>query len=249
MQVYTLIDRNLSQKGIHNHLLIYSKEARQRVLIYNLMPYPQFIRVTRVKSIQSNRHNLLDDFQALLTGTLIVAIGLVFIKHAGLLTGGTTGVAFLIHYSTGINFGLTLFLVNLPFYLLSIKRMGWEFTFKTVSAVLMVSLLTEILPLFLNIASIHSMFAAIAGGLLMGVGMLILFRHKGSLGGFNILVLYLQERFSLSAGKVQMILDCTILTAALWVLPPVILIASIVGAILLNFALTVNHKPGRYTAF
>ncbi len=202
-----------------------------------------------MNTTQSNRHNLLDDSQALLTGTLIIAIGLVFIKHAGLLTGGTTGVAFLIHYSTGLNFGLTLFFVNLPFYLLALKRMGWEFTIKTVAVVLMVSLLTEALPYFLNIASIHTMFAAVAGGLLMGVGMLILFRHKASLGGLNILVLYLQERFGLSAGKIQMALDCTILTAALWVLPPMILIASIVGAILLNFALTVNHKPDRYTAF
>ncbi|MCP4285801.1 MAG: YitT family protein [Gammaproteobacteria bacterium] len=198
---------------------------------------------------RSNPHNLLDDSQALLTGTLVVAIGLVFIKQAGLLTGGTTGMAFLIHYSTGLSFGLTLFIVNLPFYLLALKRMGWEFTLKTISAVLMVSLLTEGLPYVVNISSIHPVFAATGGGLLMGVGMLILFRHRASLGGFNILVLYLQERFGLSAGKVQMGLDCTILIAALWILPAVLLLASIIGAILLNFALTVNHKPGRYTAF
>ena len=198
---------------------------------------------------QSNRHTLFDDLQALLTGTLVVAVGLVFIKQAGLLTGGTTGMAFLIHYSTGFNFGLTLFLVNLPFYLLALKRMGWEFSLKTVSAVLLVSVLTETLPHLLDISSIDTLFAAVAGGLMMGVGMLILFRHKASLGGFNILVLYLQDRFGLSGGKVQMGLDCTILVAARWIVPPWLLVASILGAILLNFALTVNHKPGRYTAF
>ena len=196
-----------------------------------------------------NRHNYLDDLQAILTGSLIVAIGLVFIKQAGLLTGGTAGLAFLIHYSTGFNFGLVLFLANSPFYLLSLKRMGWDFTLKTVVTVLMVALLTESIPLVINITEINPFFAAVGGGLLMGVGMLILFRHRASMGGFNILVLYLQDRFGWRAGKVQMLLDCTILTAALSILTPWLLIASILGAILLNFALAVNHKPGRYTAF
>lgn len=197
----------------------------------------------------SNRHNYLDDLQAILTGSLIVAIGLVFIKQAGLLTGGTAGLAFLIHYSTGFNFGFTLFLANIPFYLLSLKRMGWDFTLKTIVTVLMVSLLAESIPLVIDIKEINLFFAAVGGGLLMGVGMLILFRHRASMGGFNILVLYLQDRFGWRAGKVQMALDCTILIAALSILTPWLLIASILGAILLNFALAVNHKPGRYIAF
>lgn len=196
-----------------------------------------------------DQHNYLDDLQALLTGSLIVAIGLVFIKEAGLLTGGTAGLAFLIYYSTGINFGLVLFLVNSPFYILALKRMGWAFTVKTMVTVLIVSLLTEGIPWLIVITDINPFFAAVSGGLLMGVGMLILFRHRASMGGFNILVLYLQERFSWRAGKVQMALDCTILAMALTVLTPWLLGASILGAILLNFALAVNHKPGRYIAF
>ena len=202
-----------------------------------------------MNSSDPNRHNHLDDLQALLTGSLAVAIGLVFIKQAGLLTGGTAGLAFLIHYSTGVNFGVVLFVANLPFYLLSLKRMGWAFTLKTVVSVLMVSMLTEGIPLVLNITEINSFFAAVSGGLLMGVGMLILFRHRASMGGFNILVLYLQERFGWRAGKVQMLLDCVILIAALSILTPWLLIASVLGALLLNFALAVNHKPGRYSAF
>lgn len=198
---------------------------------------------------KTNQHSLLDDFQALLTGALIVAIGLFFVKSAGLLTGGTTGLAFLIHYSTGLNFGLTLFIANVPFYLLALQRMGWEFTLKTVLSVLMVSALTEGLPYVVKLDSVNTVFAAIVGGLLMGVGMLILFRHRASLGGFNILVLYLQERFGWSAGKIQMGLDCAILVAALWVVPPMLLLVSVLGAVILNFAITMNHRPGRYVAF
>jgi uncharacterized membrane-anchored protein YitT (DUF2179 family) len=66
--------------------------------------------------INALRHRPHEDVQALLTGTLFVALGIVMFGHSGLLTGGTVGIAFLIHYATGWNFGLVVFLINLPFY-------------------------------------------------------------------------------------------------------------------------------------
>ena len=51
------------------------------------------------------RHTWLDDTQALLTGTLIVTLGLVLFRQAGLVTGGTVGLAFVTHYATGWPFG------------------------------------------------------------------------------------------------------------------------------------------------
>ena len=197
----------------------------------------------------AERHSLFDDTQALLTGTLVVAIGLVFIKHAGLLTGGTAGLAFLIHYFSGSNFGLTLFLANVPFYALAWWRMGRAFTLKTMLAVGLLSALTEIIPRFITLAWIHPFFAGAVGGMLIGIGILILFRHRASLGGFNVLVLYLQERYGWKAGKVQMLLDICILAVGVLKLPLPLLAASILGAAILNFVLMVNHRPDRYVAF
>lgn len=194
-------------------------------------------------------HGIFDDLQALVTGTVIVAVGLGFIKHAGLLTGGTVGLAFLIHYASGANFGMMLFLINAPFYLLAYRRVGRDFTLKTMLAVLMVSLLTETLPAVLAIDAIDPFFAATAGGLMIGVGLLILFRHRASLGGFNVLALYLQERYGWRAGMTQLVLDCGVLAAGAFIASPLALLASVLGAVLLNVALAVNHKPGRYVAF
>lgn len=195
------------------------------------------------------RHSRFDDLQGILTGALVVALGILLVKSAGLLTGGAVGLSFLIHYATGANFGFVLFLVNLPFYWLALKRMGAEFTLKTLATVVLVSLLSEALPRVVNIAAIDPFFAGAAGGLLMGVGMLILFRHRASLGGLNVLVLWLQERSGWRAGSFQMGLDVAILLGAALFVPPLLLAASILGAVLLNFALAVNHKPGRYMAF
>jgi uncharacterized membrane-anchored protein YitT (DUF2179 family) len=40
----------------------------------------------------SQWHSLFDDAQALVTGTLFVALGLLLFRHVGLVTGGTVGI-------------------------------------------------------------------------------------------------------------------------------------------------------------
>ena len=160
------------------------------------------------------RHRPYEDAQALLTGTLFMAFGVMMFGHAGLLTGGTPGIAFLIHYATGWNFGLVLFLVNVPFYALAWRQMGRAFTLKTAAAVGLLSIFVTLLPKVVTFGALSPLFTAVMGGLLMGVGILMLFRHRASLGGFNVLALFLQERFGWRAGKVQMALDGTILLSS-----------------------------------
>jgi|GEM_PF-1385259 len=146
------------------------------------------------------RHPLWEDALALLLGTAMVALGIAFYSHAGLLTGGTVGLAFLFKYLADWPFGLVFFALNLPFYLLAIWRMGWAFTLRTFCAVALVSLLAELTPHWIGFAELNIYYAALFGGFAMGVGLLMLFRHRASLGGVNILALYLQERFGLRAG-------------------------------------------------
>jgi len=197
---------------------------------------------------RSFRHSHFEDAQGLLTGTLFVALGVVFFRQAGMLTGGTVGIAFLLHYASGLPFGALFFCLNLPFYWLAYRRMGLAFAIKTVLAISLMSVLSELLPRWIQFGQVNVWFAAVAGGLLVGPGMLILFRHRASLGGLNILVLYLQERYGWRAGYVQAALDAAILLAALaWVSPERIGL-SLIGMAAMNASLAVNHRPGRYTA-
>ena len=168
--------------------------------------------------------------------------------QAGLLTGGTAGIAFLIRYATGMDFGLAFFLVNLPFYLFAWRRMGAEFTLKTFAAVALLSLFAHLLPRGIAFEYLSPVLSAVLGGLLCGAGMLMLFRHHASLGGMNVVVLYLQERMGWRAGKVQMAIDCLIVLGALWVTDWRCVALSVLGAVVLNMTLAVNHRPGRYMA-
>jgi uncharacterized membrane-anchored protein YitT (DUF2179 family) len=192
------------------------------------------------------RHPLWEDGLALLTGTALVALGIAFYSHAGLLTGGTVGLAFLLKYLAGWSFGPAFFLLNLPFYALAIWRMGWQFTLRTVCAVGLVSLFAELTPQWMRFAELNVVYAAVFGGFAIGVGLLILFRHRASLGGVNILALFLQERFGLRAGTFQMGIDALIVLAAMLVVPADKVLLSVLGAVALNLVLAINHRADRY---
>jgi len=192
------------------------------------------------------RHPLWEDALALLTGTALVALGIAFYSHAGLLTGGTVGLAFLLKYLAGWSFGPVFFLLNLPFYALAIWRMGWKFTLRTVCAVGLVSLFAELTPQWMRFAELNVVYAAVFGGFAIGIGLLILFRHRASLGGVNILALFLQERFGLRAGTFQMGIDALIVMAAVFVVPVDKVLLSVLGAVALNLVLAINHRADRY---
>lgn len=193
-------------------------------------------------------HSALDDAQALLTGTLFVALGLALFRHAGLVTGGTAGLAFLAHYATAVPFGVAFFLINLPFYALAWRRMGARFTLKTFAAVALLSGFAEAMPVLLQLQRVQPVFAALGGGLLMGAGMLMLFRHRSSLGGLNVLVLWLQEKRGWRAGYLQLGVDCLILLASTPWLNATQLALSVAGAVAMNATLAINHRQGRYAA-
>lgn len=191
-------------------------------------------------------HSLSEDIQALLVAPLFVAFSVLLFRQAGLLTGGTVGLAFLIHYAAGWPMGAVLFAVNLPFYVFAVRAMGWEFALKTFVAVSLLAIYTEALPALISIHSVNPLFAAVMGGFLIGVGLLILIRHKASLGGLGVLAIYLQKRKGWQAGRVQMAADCLIVGAALLVRDPLSVGLSIIGAVALNLVIAVNHKEGRY---
>jgi len=194
------------------------------------------------------RHPWLEDLQALLTGSLLAAFGVVLLQQSGLVPGGTVGLALLLHYTSGIELGLALVLVNTPFYFLAARRMGREFTLKTLAAVALMSAFVWLIPRGLSLGPVAPLLGAVLGGLLAGVGMLVLFRHQASLGGLNVLVLHLQQKLGWRAGKVQMALDAVIVLGGAWVTGLLGLVASIVAVGVLNGVLAVNHRPGRYQA-
>ncbi|MDP3899276.1 MAG: YitT family protein [Mesorhizobium sp.] len=192
------------------------------------------------------RHRFYEDMLALLLGTLLAALGLTLYTHAMLAVGGVAGVSLLLSYASGYGFGPIFFVINLPFYILAIHRMGWPFTLRTFAAVALVSLFSRLTPMWISFEYLDPIYAAVSGGGLIGIGLLILFRHRAGLGGLNILAVYLQDRGLVRAGYFQLGVDLAILVAACFVLPLDKVALSLIGAVVINLILAINHRPGRY---
>jgi len=188
----------------------------------------------------------LDDAQAVATSVVLVSLGLSLLAAAGLMTGGTPGLAFLLSYATGMRLGPALFLVNLPFYLLALRGMGWRFTMKTIGTVAALSVGVEVVRQMLSVRSVDVSYAAVAGGILIGLGLLVLFRHEASLGGINVVALLAHRRFGWPVGGVQVVIDAAILSCAFVALEPVRAAWSLLAAFCVNAVLMFNHRPGRY---
>lgn len=191
-------------------------------------------------------HTWLDDGHALVAGSLFIALGLTMFAHAGLLTGGVAGLAFLASYASGLSLALCFFVFSVPFFWLSWQRLGREFTLKSFLAVTLVSACTALAPKVVRFEFLNPWVASVLGGFLVGFGLLVVLRHHASVGGVNIVAQWLQQTKGMSAGKIQMSVDVLVVLAALFTVPPVRVLQSVVGAVAIGAILTLNHKPGRY---
>jgi uncharacterized membrane-anchored protein YitT (DUF2179 family) len=193
-------------------------------------------------------HTLLDDAQGLVLGAAMGAVGVTLLGHLGLVTGQTAGLALLIAHWTGLEFGIVFFAINLPFYWLAWRRLGPAFTIKTFVAIALVTAFTLVQPRLFNFGDVEPLTGAVLAGMISGAGLLALFRHRASLGGIGVLGVYLQDRFGIRAGWVQMSVDAVIFGLALMLLDIGAVVYSLIGAVVLNTSIAVNHRRDRYIA-
>jgi uncharacterized membrane-anchored protein YitT (DUF2179 family) len=196
--------------------------------------------------IPTPRYTLLEDAQGLLVSTVMCSLGVHLLRTAGLVTGGTAGLALLIAYASGWSFGVVFFAVNLPFYALAYLRRGRIFTIKSFLTVTTVSALAEAMPPYVAIAHLEPWVAAALFGVVAGVGLLGLFRHGSSLGGVSIVALIVQDRFGIRAGWVQLGYDACLFMVSLAVMPLHLVLWSLLGAAVLNFVIAMNHRRDWY---
>lgn len=192
------------------------------------------------------KHTVVEDLMGFCTGTLLASFGLHLLHASATVTGGTAGLSLLLSYALPVPFGLLFLGVNLPFLIAAVSRKGWNFTVRTLLAIGAVTLLTSLHTAVLPLVAPPAAYAVVLGNVIAGVGLLILFRHRTSLGGFNIVGLIMQERRGIPAGYVQLVLDLVVVLASLAVLPGPSVALSALGAVVLNLVIAFNHRPDRY---
>lgn len=194
------------------------------------------------------QHSLIEDAQGIGFGVCMAAVGMHILTHMGFVAGQTTGVAALIAYGFALPFPAVYFAVSLPFLWFGWKRMGARFAIKTLISVAALSLLTAVLPRWLDFAYIAPAFAALLFGILFGIAALAVVRHGGSFGGISVLWLILQDRTGFQAGYAQLIFDAVLFAVAALILDSASLGWSFAGAVVFNLFLAINHRKDRYIA-
>lgn len=194
------------------------------------------------------RHSIADDALGFTTGVVLATLGTHLLRHLGLVTGQTAGLALVLAYASDWSFGLIFFLLNLPFYGLSVMRLGWGFTLRTLGAVALFSLAMEAAPTLIPFGAANPVAAAVVAGIVTGVGLLVLFRHRASLGGVGVLAVYIQDQTGFRAGWTQLLFDAVVFTAACFVIEFERVAISFLGALVLNLVLAFNHRRDRYIA-
>ncbi|WP_353472183.1 YitT family protein [Salipiger sp. H15] len=194
-----------------------------------------------------DRHTLWEDVHGILVGTTLVALGIQFLRASGLFTGQVAGLALVLGEPTGLRFGLLFFLMNAPFYILAVKQLGWRFTIKSFISVVLMSSMVDLMPQALHL-EISQPLAAALFGVCAGLGLLSLFRHGATLGGVGIVALWLQDTRGIKAGYIQLGFDLLVFASAFLFFQPVQVLWSLVGAIILNALIAINHRRDRYIA-
>ncbi|TXC93076.1 YitT family protein [Metabacillus litoralis] len=149
-----------------------------------------------------------------LLGLVITSLGIKILSNSLLTFGGTAGIATILTYVTNISWGVLFFIVNLPFFFISIQELGKWFTISSLLSITGISFIREGLDLWIPAFDINIILATVIAGLLIGFGVTFVLNNGSSLGGIHILGLYIDKKFGLNRGIVLFVCDSLIILFA-----------------------------------
>ncbi|WP_164985173.1 YitT family protein [Ammoniphilus sp. CFH 90114] len=147
-------------------------------------------------------------------GLFLTSLGIKVLSISQLTFGGTAGIATIITFISESSWGFWFFIANLPFFIISLSKLGKWFTISSLLSITGISITRDLLDL-LALPEINNMVLGSAlAGLLIGVGVTFVLNNGSSLGGIHILALYLDERFKINRGITIFLCDLAIILSA-----------------------------------
>lgn len=152
---------------------------------------------------------LLKDSLLLVVAVALVIIGLEgFVVPNGYLDGGVIGVALLVKKLTGIDLGLLVAIINVPFFVVSYRRLGKRIVVKTVVGVLLLAL--ALVFIHIDPVTNNTLLATVFGGLFIGSGIGLALRAGAALDGTELVAVMASKRLALSIGDIILLINLLI---------------------------------------
>lgn len=169
-----------------------------------------------------------NDYLGIIFGAVIFGISYAwFLIPFKVSPGGVGGISQIVHHFLGIPAGTSMIILNIPLFILGWVFLGKQFGFKSFFGMLLGSVFTDLLspellyknfPFMRNYISTQYwaftdsiLLASIAGSVLLGFSLGIIFKFRGSTGGTDIPVAILKKRFGLSIGNGYWIIETLII--------------------------------------
>lgn len=172
------------------------------------------------------------DYILITIGSAAMAIGIgIFLVDAKVVPGGVSGLAMAIHYLSNntIPVGLMIWAFNLPLYLWGLKELGKQFGIRTFYGFTLSSIFIDFfrgdIPGFgfiklqdtqtiKDLLQNDFLFLILVGSVLLGFGLGIIFKFRGTTGGSDIVAAIMQKRYGIKPGQAIMIIDFFVIALA-----------------------------------
>ncbi|MDR0364840.1 MAG: YitT family protein [Bacteroidales bacterium] len=148
-------------------------------------------------------------------GTFILSFGYAFFMSPyKIVPGGIYGISIILHHQLGFPLGMSALCFNLPLTLIGLKILGPRFGAKTFACFLLTAFFTDSLPYVFGENPLHLddevLLASIFGGVVMGIGVGLIFKTRSSSGGTDVLASILSRYTHIPLGQQLMIIDSCI---------------------------------------
>jgi uncharacterized membrane-anchored protein YitT (DUF2179 family) len=154
-----------------------------------------------------------------LLGSLLYAIAInAFIAPHRLLSGGIAGISLLFQYVTNIPSGYWVFILNVPVFILGLKKVDKDFVFFSLIGMLSMSgflILTKDIGTLLIVDDI--VISTIFGAVISGLGMGIIFKNRASQGGTDIIAVIIRNKNGAKMSTLYFILNGAIVLSGVFV--------------------------------
>jgi uncharacterized membrane-anchored protein YitT (DUF2179 family) len=175
---------------------------------------------------------VLRDYAVILVGSFIMAAGIgVFLVDARVVPGGVSGLSMVVHYLSGnrLPVGLMLWLFNIPLYIWRVRELGKQFGARTflgfTASSFFIDLLRGRVPglggirlheqtSLLQLRQEDFFLLVIVGGVLLGIGLGVILKFRGSTGGVDIVAAIAQKRWGVKPGTSFLVLDSSVIFLA-----------------------------------
>ena len=158
------------------------------------------------------------DYLVIILGGFIQALGMnLFLVPANLVSGGISGAAQLLHYILNWPIGLIVVLGNLPLFIIGWRYLGGpKFALRTILAILSFSLFVDLLMYLIPGPGVTEdpVLNTLFGGILLGLGLGIVYLGRGTSGGTDILGRILNRKLGISISIAYMLTDSLVVIMA-----------------------------------